>query len=239
MSHYEQLTAYAYQNCCDVEHMDAPVLFHWLALGQLASFYVSLVIFIVAWSRHEIYILFFSLGLALDGLLNYGLQQLIQDPVPVDGCGGPYGMPSFQVQHTAFFVTFALTYAQFYKSHLRLLFCITLPAFLFWVCVAQILLNFNTPAQVIVGVLVGQWSIPYQIVLYFAVEPFFPTILGWRWVRTLGYVDTLCTGYNLKETGQRIEEIIEREFPGDPQQPLNLTKEALLDKVQDIKEGYE
>lgn len=179
----------------DCQPIDETWLTHWLVLTWYASYGVTLTLIGFGFQRRELYMTLFGLLLAFDSLVNWLLQQAIRDPVPVPGCGGPFGMPSFQVQHNACFTTFILMYGMIWPSgrHGHVLYTAALVAWQAVVAYAHVLLNYNTPRQVVVAAAVGA-TVAWlgQMAIYAIVWPRFPRILTWSIIRWRGYTDTLC-----------------------------------------------
>lgn len=168
----------------------------WLVLTRYVSAAITFALFVFGIRNRELYLTLFSVVLSVDSLLNEILRNIFRSPVPVAGCGGPYGMPSFQVQHTACFVTFVLTYGFIWpsKRHGYTLYTAGLVAWLAIVSYAHAFFNYNTPAQVYVACAVGSLVAAVgQFVIWRWVWPLFPRILTWRIFRWRNYTDTLCS----------------------------------------------
>ena len=188
-----EIGLYTRQNCQPYEEN---WFTQWLVLTRYISAAITLSLFVFGLRNRELYLSLFSVWLLADSLLNQVLQQVFRVPVPVPGCGGPYGMPSFQVQHSACFVTFILLYGFIWPSgrHGYSLYTGGLVAWLGVVAYAHVFFNYNTPAQVFVATAVGAVMAGLgQFLIWCFAWPAFPTLLQWRIFSWRGYQDTLCS----------------------------------------------
>lgn len=169
------------------------------ALTRFSTLVLTYTLFFISifWFK-DIYLFFVSLGLTLDSLINWGLRQAIQDPVPDDALQRDngsleYGMPSFMVEHSMFVSIIFLTYAFFWRVKLRtgpMIFIFSYPCL---VAAAQLVLQFNTPLQTVVGAAVGiLLAVLYQLFLFYVVVPLFPKLMGTRLVKFCKYTNQLC-----------------------------------------------
>lgn len=126
------------------------------------------------------------------------------DPTSGANCGAPpldpcvpcasCGMPSFEAQDTAFFVTMLLLY-MFTWRHPNVTFFhnVVLVAWLAGFTYIHAAVQFNSPAQIIAGASAGAaFAMFWHCVVFSLVYPYFDVILRWRIVRYLNYRDTFC-----------------------------------------------
>jgi len=188
-----EIELYTLQNCQPYEQSAAT---RYLVLTRYVSAAITLALFVFGIRNRELYLTLFSFLLTTDSLVNEILQNVIRAPVPVAGCGGPFGMPSFQVQHGACFVVFILTYGFIWPSsrHGYGLYTAALALWLAVVAYAHVFFNYNTPAQVFVASAVGSLVAGVgQFFIWRYLWPRFPQLLAWRVFRWRNYTDTLCS----------------------------------------------
>lgn len=166
-----------------------------LALVLYANVFITLALYFISLRFHEIYLLFFSIGLTLDTIFNAALVYLLQGAVPIEGCNGPYDMPSVIAQHTGFFVTSVIVYSYQYRTpHIHALHHALLAGWATIVPFTLAFFNFNSLAQIVVGYLLGSLTgFAYQVAIVFPIiVPQFPALLEWRIVKWSGYENNLC-----------------------------------------------
>lgn len=219
LEHLQQTSQLSLQSelFCEVDGMSGPtVVVNALTYAHYMSLWLSIVFYVASFGYRELYLLFFGLGLTIDGWINYGLRYAFKQPAPIEGCGDQYGMPSFEVQNTTFFITMGISFAIFYRTHMRFFFLVLMTCAPPAVGIAVIQLNYNTPAQVFFGCLTGILTGSlYQFLLYYVVRHWFPRIAQWRWVRAMGWVDSMATGSNLEELQRHLYYLWKKQFPGN------------------------
>jgi hypothetical protein len=154
---------------------------------------VALYTFSLRW--RELWLLGFGVGLTLNAFLNGVLVVLIADRVPIEGCGGPYDLPSRVAQHAAFFITSILTYSFQYRSpHFHGYYQAALAFWALIVPYALVYFNFNSGAQLLAAALVGSvFAFVWQVlVMYYLLAPHFDVVTSWWAFKTLEYRDTWC-----------------------------------------------
>lgn len=180
-----------------VDSVDVVQIFFALTRFSTLSLTYTLFFIGIFWFK-DIYLFFVSLGLTLDSLINWGLRTLVADPVPDDAIKHvddplEYGMPSALVEHAMFASIIFLTYAFFWRVHLRFGPFVFISGYPTLVAAGQLVLKFNTPLQIVVGAAVGAiLGLLYQLLLFYVVAPLFPKLMGTRIVRFCGYSNQLC-----------------------------------------------
>ena len=181
----------------------------WFAVSRYTSELITVGLFVAGIVRREIYLTIFGIVLVANDIVNFLLQHSIQQAVPVPGCGGPYGMPSYQVQHTSAFVVFLLTYPLIWPPHPvprprpNVLAALALLAWLAFVTCSHTYLNYNTPAQCLVAAAVGSIvGVAGQLANWRWAWPQYPRMLEWRVFQWREYTDTFCS-YALSDFQQK------------------------------------
>lgn len=174
---------------------------------------LTLLMYVAGLRYKELYLLLFGLGLSLDGYANVAWRYVLRDTErPVATCAdayAPFASPSYQAQHTAFFVTFALTYIGLYRPRAKLWHFVLLAAFAVVVFYADRRLNYHSERALLAGAYVGAFNafvwqvrlrcekevrllILVQLFVRFALYPAFPFVVSTRLARYLAYTDSLC-----------------------------------------------
>ncbi len=221
---------------CDYERSFAT---QYLVLTHYLSYAITVALFVFGLRGKEIYLVVMSIGLIANTLLNFLLLAAIAMPIPNPTCGShalwctdprvegahcaatlfgtpdpdcvPCGMPAFQVQHSAFFVTSIEIYAmQWHAPHLRFWHQTLLMLWMVLVIYSHAFFGFNSPAQIIAAIFVGSvFSLVWQFLVFFYLVPRFDAVLHWTLLRYVGeYRDTLTRSH--------------RPVPGDPEPLLRI-----------------
>jgi hypothetical protein len=164
-----------------------------MVLTRFSTILLTLLSFAVGLWYKELYLVLLGFGLTLDSLINWGLREALGEPPPYLGCGYGPSMPCFFSQHAFFAWTALVTFPFFWKARLTLWHILLVTGFAFASCFGQVYLAFNTPAQVLVGSMVGMvLGLIFQIIVYFFAYPYFECILNWRLSGWLGYQNSVC-----------------------------------------------
>jgi len=130
-----------------------------LATTRYVGPLLTLLMYVVGLRYKELYLLLFGLGLSLDGYTNVAWRYVLRDDARVVAtCGDayvPFASPSYQAQHTAFFVTFALTYIGLYRPRAKLWHFLLLAVFALAVFYADRELNYHTERALLAGAYIG------------------------------------------------------------------------------------
>lgn len=186
----EQLEVYTALRCSP--HYDYGVFTRFLVICQFFPLYLSIGMFALtlAYKYQEIYYRCFSVGLALNWLLNWALQSIFRSEPHIQNCGTEHSSPSWHSQHAFFFYTLVTTYVLFKKQRLgalNLVFLNTMPAL---VCAARLMLGFNTFSELMIGNIVGvTFAFAYQLFLLKVIQPRVPWLLDFTLMKYLGYKD--------------------------------------------------
>jgi len=157
-----ELECYAFLSC---QPFRSTFWTQYMIWFRYTSLLISVLLIGYGLVRRQVLAVALGAGLAVDGLINGALTRAFAEPPPVATCGRQrYAMPSFQVEHVAFFLVAVAMYPLiWYTPHIRTLYIGLFVAFYVLVAVGQLYFNFNSPAQVVVGSAVG-------------------AVLGWLWV---------------------------------------------------------
>jgi len=129
------------------------------------------------------------------------------DPESAANCGAPplepcvpcasCGMPSFEAQDTAFFVTMLLLYMLTWRHpNITFLHNVILVAWLGGFTYIHADVQFNSPSQLIVGAAFGSlFAMVWHGIVFSLLYPSFDWLLKFRLVRYLKYRDTLCRSH--------------------------------------------
>jgi hypothetical protein len=148
----------------------------------------------IAVYKQELYLLLFSLSLSLNWLINLFFQQVaFRQEGAFPGCGSRYQMPSFSSQQIVCFQTMVAFYTIAWTRRVFYLNSLSMHCFSALVVFARTFIGINTVAQLMAGAGFGFVDgILFHCIIYFLIFPNFKAILGWRFSRWKGVVDTLC-----------------------------------------------
>ncbi len=190
---------YLYEQGCSTYYMRSPLVDIMLTTSVI-SFIVPFLLLFASFWRKELYTLFFSIASFINLLLNTALRDWIfMDPVPRGGCTIlEYGMPSLELQQAFFVVVFVMGYVTCWEKNAfasiwrRLLLLANLYAYSVLVVTSQVFLGGNTAMQAIIGAVVGTLMAHItQLIIFRLLFPRFDVIRRWKFIRLLGYADTL------------------------------------------------
>lgn len=199
------------------------------AFLRYAPDFISLALYIVVLRYKEIYLFLFSLGLTEDGFLNHFLNHAYARTPRILSCTPLWGSAvSYQAQHASFFSTFLFGYMALYQPRAKVWHIIGLVIFMALVFSGSHFMHFHHSDAILNGVIVGALNaVVYQTFLHWLILPRLCRILSLRWVRYLGYMDSLC----LEETTPihviAVEEFDER----FPQESRVISREKARDFV--------
>ena len=192
----EELALWTTENC---QPFEASFVAHAISFTRYFGVLTTLALFIYGIRYCEIYLLLFSLGSALNGVVNVVLRAVVADgTLVVPTCVDVYEIgggnwPSFQSQQVAFIVTFVATYTVMYRAHAHFTAVLALMLVFCAVVAADLMLNYHTRSQIVGGVLIGAFiGAVWQVIVRFAVMPYSRRLLATRLARYLEYQDTLC-----------------------------------------------
>jgi len=191
-----EIECYAFTQC---QPFRSTAWTRYLIWFRYASLFISVLLVGYGLVRRQILAVALGAGLLVDSGLNAVLKRIFRQPPPVAGCGlSPYAMPSFQAEHTAFFlVALAMYPMMWYTPRVRTTYIGLFVALYVLVIVTQMYFNFNSPEQVLVGTLFGSvfawlWVMGTFTYLY----PHIDAIIYSPWTRRLyPVVDGLGISY--------------------------------------------
>jgi len=172
-----ELECYAYKQC---QPFASTFWTQYLIWFRYTSYLISVLLLGYGLKRRQVLAVALVIGLVLDSALNMALKHAFAQPPPVLGCGrNPYAMPSFQTEHTAFFlVGIAMYPLAWYVHNVRTAYIGGFVAFYLLVVTAQLYFNFNSPAQVLAGAAFGSlFSWLWGMCTIAFAYPYFDTVL--------------------------------------------------------------
>jgi len=186
----EELETFTALNC---PNYDASLISRIFVLTRFSSIAITLIMYFSGIWYRELYLLIFGIGLSLDSLLNTLLQNIIEQPVPNEGCGGEFGMPSELSQHILFFYTMLVTFPILYTQSAGIVNIAIVTLVTSFVCAAQVHLGYNDSAQVAAGAVIGStFGFVYQMIVFLTIYPRFNWILDTWLISAFGYIDSWC-----------------------------------------------
>lgn len=166
------------------------------ALLRYAPYFITIVLYIASFWYKQIYLLFFSIGLTLDGVLNEALNNAFPRAWRTPGCPPLWGAAvAYQIEHAAFFITFVLGYMLLYRPRTKLWHILLLFTFYALTVSGAHYMNFHYADAIANGAIVGSFAaLTYQTILHWFFVPRLCRMLKHRLIVYWGYMDTLCTG---------------------------------------------
>lgn len=161
--------------------------------GFLVAFdYYPIFLFVATFSisiyYSDIFLALLGFALSFDWFLNYALAQAFRQPPVTPGCGPEFEMPSFSSQHAVFFACSLWIFALLYNYRVSPPRAIGLTFLLGTVMYARLYIGIASPAQLLVGALVGVIeSSLFMLFIHLAIYPRVRRILRWRFFRFMGY----------------------------------------------------
>jgi hypothetical protein len=157
---------------------------------------ITLILYFAGLRYKELYLLLFGVGLTVDGFINVIFNSLAVNDPRIDTCLPSWGSAlTYQVQHSAFFVTFSLGYAALYRPRIKMWHMFVIQLFLTVNVLGAHFLNYHRSSSIIAGAALGTLTaFCYQSLLFWLIVPKFSVILRTRFVRYMAYQDSLCTG---------------------------------------------
>jgi len=130
---------------------------------------------------NDLFLALLGVWLTLDWWVNKGLRWAIRQPPPTPGCGARFEMPSFSAQEATMFITVLWLFMVLYGYRALPVRAFGLVFFAGIVMYARVYIGLASPAQLIVGALVGLASgLLFHALVYWLVRPRVGEILAWR-----------------------------------------------------------
>lgn len=167
-----------------------------LALTRYTPQVITFLMYFIGLFRKEIYLLVFGVGLSLDSTVGVLIGELVDVAPRVESCAPVHSAAvAYQVQHGAFFITFALGYMSLYRPRVKFWHLSLIVLFFVAVVVGAHLLNYYSSEAILSGAALGSMNaFIYQSLVHWLLVPYFPVFLCSRFNRYWCYADNLCTG---------------------------------------------
>jgi len=192
------------------------------ALLRYAPYFITIVMYVASFWYKQIYLLFFSIGLTLDGYLNEAINDAVNRPPRMQRCPPLWGTAvAYEIEHAAFFITFALGYMSLYRPRTKLWHIALLFLWYALIVSGAHFMHFHHSDAIVNGAILGTFvALTYQVLLHWIFVPRLCRMLQNRLVVYWGYIDTLCYG----DTVPRhvvVHENFQREFGKNRERALD------------------
>ena len=183
------------------------------AMMRYAPYFIMIVLYVASFWYKQIYLLFFSLAMSLDGFLNEALNNRFARPWRKPGCPPLWGAAvSYQVENAAFFITFVLGYMSLYRPRTKLWHIMLLFLYYALTVSGMHFMHFHHSDAIVNGAIVGTFTaLTVQVLLHWLIVPRLCHMLSLRLIVYWGYMDTLSGGER-QPLHVMIDENFRREF---------------------------
>lgn len=187
---FVQLLAYAEANC---QPFVTTLAATYLNTLNWSSLLIVFALYVYGARQRELWATLLGFGLTLDWIFNAALRALIRQPRPLPTCGAGFGMPAFESEHASFFVVSLIAFAMQWESpHTKTVYLVLLVAYVAAVNAMLVYFNYATPAQALVGDVIGAvLGALWQLFVFGTVRWHFDAIIE-KSTRFYPVVDTTC-----------------------------------------------
>lgn len=212
-----------------IHHLCGPYEQSWLtgvyALLRYAPYFITIALYIASFWYKQIYLLFFSFGLTLDGLINEAINDAVNRPPRTPKCPPLWGTAvAYEIETSSFFVTFILGYMTLYRPRTKLWHILLLFIWLALNVSGAHFMHFHHSDAIVNGAILGTFlALTYQVLLHWIFVPSMCRVLRYRLVRYWGYIDTLCNA-DVVPRHIVIHENFTREFGSNREKQLDYEK---------------
>lgn len=188
-----------------------------MSLSRAAPIIITVLLYIAGFYYKELYLFYFGIGLYLNSELNELLNVLVVREPRIATCPPTQGAAfAWQVQQMAFFTTILLGYATLYRPRVKLWHILLVQVLFMLTVVGADMLNYHHTDAIVMGAAVGSmWALLYGSAGYFFIVPSFGFLRSTRFVRYMGYDDSLCSGANAVPACVIVLENFDKTFPDD------------------------